>query len=120
MRYRRCEPAPGVQRLVLAAEAGEHDAEAVVTDRDVAGPVGRLEHGARVAEADQRGLELAGLRERDADLAIAPGCGALVTDRQVFLTVTFELFDAAENVWHNGALLHLTMADTSRDFKTIP
>ena len=44
----------------------------------------------------ERGLELAGLRQCDPDLPVTPRGGALVTDRQVFLAVAFELFDAAE------------------------
>ena len=91
-----------LQRLVLAAEARQHDAEAVVADRDVARAVRSLERLARGAEADERRLELAGLCQSDADLPVATGCGALVSDRQVLLAVAFELFDAAENVWHNG------------------
>jgi len=89
-----------LQRLVLAAEARQHDAEAVVADRDVAGPAARLEHGARGPDPDERGVQLAGLGEGDADLAIADRGGATITDRQVLLAVALELFDAAEGVWH--------------------
>ena len=47
----------------------------------------------------ERGLELAGLRQRDPDLAVAGCGGAHVAARQVFLAVAFELVDAAEDFW---------------------
>ena len=104
-----------LQRLVLAAEAREHDAEAVVADRDVARAVARLERRARRCEAIERRLELAGLRQRDADLAVTGGRGAQVSLGRVVGRSSFELFDAAEYVGHGrGAVrrpCHLTIAE---------
>ena len=71
------------------------------------------------AEADQRRLELAGLRQRDPDLPVARRRGALVTDRQVFLAVAFELFDAAEDVWHEWGACEAYGALPSPSRKTL-
>ena len=103
-----------LERVKLAAQASEHDAEAVVADRDVARPVPVGERRARHCEAIERRLELARFRQGDADLTVAAGRRAQVSLLRVLGAVTFELLDAAECFGHGlGRRWHpsLTIAE---------
>ena len=86
---------------MLAAEAREHDAEAVVADRDVA----------RAGSPDSSTLRAAPMRTSAASSSPASASAIPISRsqlaaarrsprRQVLLAVAFELFDAAEGVWH--------------------
>ena len=105
------------QCLVLPAEPREHDAEAVVADRDVARAIVRLQHRSRLCEAIERLVELARLRQRDADLAVTGGRCAQVSLGRVCVAVVLELFDAAQCVGHGrgrrSAPVYLTIAEKS-------
>jgi hypothetical protein len=85
---------------MVTPKSREHDTEAVVADGDVARSAARLERAARGTDPHERRIQVTGLREGDADLAIADRGGAAITDRQVLLAVALEFFDAAEDVWH--------------------